>query len=117
MIQPRGAIELGNDCGELHSKSPLVCPTARACDGFAPAVPPPRNPSCQGLDNQHSIAVEAAFDKPRQESFSCGVWKLVQRERGKDGGAALGERRWRRRQRRDRCPPPREPPTDGCQCR
>ena len=121
MIEPGGAIELGDDRRQLGAESPLVGAAARALDGVAPPVPPPRRDSGHRLDDQQAIAGSGAFDQAGQHLFARGIGKFVEGERGQDRSAApsaastgrdvaLPVRR-RQPRTRDRSAPPRRAPT------
>ena len=59
MIQPRRAIEFGDNRRQLDANPPLVSPATGALERVAPAVPPARDAAGERLDDQHAIAVRA----------------------------------------------------------
>ena len=67
MIQPRRAIELGDDRGQLDPNPPLVSPATHLLDRGAPPVPPARDAAGDRLDHQHAIAGGCAIEQALHE--------------------------------------------------
>ena len=81
MIQAGCPIELGDDGGKINGKSPFIRAAAGRETRSAPAIPPRRHKSRQGLDDQHAITAGRTGEQVVQQRVARRVGQFVDGER------------------------------------